>query len=130
MLLKNAKIKLIAPLSRKFKNRRGGRGCYYLKFIICRHFCSPSLNFLPKHLVGKDAPLAKAADPVQQLFIDKIRDYAQKSKAANGKLVDASPEIQKELAAELEKAAKQYGGGQGPVLKNPLARYEMLKATL
>ncbi|XP_065338751.1 ATP synthase-coupling factor 6, mitochondrial [Cloeon dipterum] len=57
--------------------------------------------------------LAKAADPVQQLFIDKIRDYAQKSKAANGKLVDASPEIQKELAAELEKAAKQYGGGQG-----------------
>jgi Mitochondrial ATP synthase coupling factor 6 len=24
--------------------------------------------------------LAKAADPVQQLFIDKIREYAQKSK--------------------------------------------------
>ncbi|XP_059472172.1 ATP synthase-coupling factor 6, mitochondrial [Neocloeon triangulifer] len=57
--------------------------------------------------------LAKAADPVQQLFIDKIREYAQKSKAAGGKFVDASPEIQKELANDLEKAAKQYGGGAG-----------------
>jgi len=27
--------------------------------------------------------------------------------------VEASPEIQKELASELEKAAKQYGGGDG-----------------
>lgn len=32
---------------------------------------------------------------------------------SGGKLVDASPEIQKELAQELDKLAKQYGGGEG-----------------
>lgn len=31
----------------------------------------------------------------------------------DGKLVDPTPEIQKELKAELEKVAKQYGGAAG-----------------
>ena len=37
--------------------------------------------------------LAQAAptDPVQGLFLDKIRDYATKKAAAGGKLVDATP---------------------------------------
>uniref|UniRef100_U5EUA2 ATP synthase-coupling factor 6, mitochondrial n=1 Tax=Corethrella appendiculata TaxID=1370023 RepID=U5EUA2_9DIPT len=54
--------------------------------------------------------LNKASDPIQQLFVDKIRDY--KSKSAGGQLVDASPEIQREMKQELEKLAKQYGGGE------------------
>jgi len=33
--------------------------------------------------------------------------------AAGGKLVDATPDLERELAAELEKVAKQYGGGEG-----------------
>lgn len=32
---------------------------------------------------------------------------------SGGKLVDATPEIQRELAQELDKLAKQYGGGEG-----------------
>ncbi|KAJ4448293.1 hypothetical protein ANN_10307, partial [Periplaneta americana] len=32
---------------------------------------------------------------------------------AGGKLVEPTPEIQRELAAELEKVAKQFGGGEG-----------------
>jgi F-type H+-transporting ATPase subunit 6 len=33
--------------------------------------------------------------------------------AAGGKLVEPTPEIERDLAAELEKVAKQYGGGEG-----------------
>merc|ERR1712038_1597495 len=53
--------------------------------------------------------LAQAAptDPVQGLFLDKIRDYATKKAAAGGKLVDATPETEAALQAELD------GGGQG-----------------
>ncbi|KAG6442020.1 ATP synthase-coupling factor 6, mitochondrial [Manduca sexta] len=57
------------------------------------------------------AAAQKATDPIQQLFLDKIREYKQKS--AGGKLLDASPAIQKELKAELDKLEKQYGGGSG-----------------
>jgi F-type H+-transporting ATPase subunit 6 len=33
--------------------------------------------------------------------------------AAGGKLVEPTPEIERELATELEKVAKQYGGSKG-----------------
>ncbi|XP_023014696.1 ATP synthase, coupling factor 6 [Leptinotarsa decemlineata] len=63
--------------------------------------------------IGILAPcLQKASDPIQQLFIDKIREYKQKSN--NGKnLVEPTPELEKELKTELEKVARQYGGGPG-----------------
>ncbi|CAG9789538.1 unnamed protein product [Diatraea saccharalis] len=57
------------------------------------------------------AAAQKATDPIQQLFLDKIREYKQKS--AGGKLVDPSPAIEKELKTELEKLEKLYGGGSG-----------------
>lgn len=49
-----------------------------------------------------------ASDPIQKLFVDKIREYKQKS---GGQLVDPSPDIKKELAAEMAKLEKNYGGG-------------------
>jgi len=55
--------------------------------------------------------LQKATDPIQQLFLDKLREY--KSKSVSGKLVDPSPEITKERESELEKLSTQYGGGPG-----------------
>ncbi|KAJ2944694.1 hypothetical protein O0L34_g4051 [Tuta absoluta] len=57
------------------------------------------------------AATSKATDPIQQLFLDKIREYKQKS--AGGKLVDPTPEITKEMKTELEKLEKQFGGGSG-----------------
>jgi F-type H+-transporting ATPase subunit 6 len=54
-----------------------------------------------------------ATDPVQGLFVEKIREYATKKKAAGGKFVDATKETEADLAAELEKVAKNYGGGKG-----------------
>lgn len=71
--------------------------------------------------------MQKASDPVQQLFLDKLREYKSKSKwvqrsqwiilgipvialhshiRRNDSLVDPTPEIQKELKAELERVAK------------------------
>uniref|UniRef100_A0A0K8TQT7 ATP synthase-coupling factor 6, mitochondrial n=1 Tax=Tabanus bromius TaxID=304241 RepID=A0A0K8TQT7_TABBR len=55
--------------------------------------------------------LQKASDPIQQLFLDKVREY--KSKSQGGKLVDPTPEIEKELKNELDRIAKQFGGGEG-----------------
>ncbi|XP_018332662.1 ATP synthase-coupling factor 6, mitochondrial [Agrilus planipennis] len=79
------------------------------------------LNNVKKHFrgvicqrnLGVFAPaLQKATDPIQQLFLDKVREYKQKSDGGK-KLVEPTPEIEKELKAELEKVAKQYGGGEG-----------------
>merc|ERR1711887_14968 len=53
------------------------------------------------------------SDPIQKLFLDKVREYGKKSKAAGGKLVDASPEVEKQLAQELAKTASAYGGAAG-----------------
>ncbi|XP_043275081.1 ATP synthase-coupling factor 6, mitochondrial [Venturia canescens] len=65
-----------------------------------------------KRNIGIVAPaLQKASDPIQQLFLDKIREY--KSKSVGGKMVDPTPEIEKERKSELEKLAAHYGGGQG-----------------
>uniref|UniRef100_A0A646QIQ0 ATP synthase-coupling factor 6, mitochondrial n=1 Tax=Hemiscolopendra marginata TaxID=943146 RepID=A0A646QIQ0_9MYRI len=52
-------------------------------------------------------------DPIQKLFVEKIREYNQKSKAAGGKLVEATPESEKSLKDELEKIERQFGGGPG-----------------
>lgn len=54
-----------------------------------------------------------AADPIQKLFVDKVKEYAQKSKSSGDKLFEASPEIQKEHKEELNRLEKQYGGGKG-----------------
>ncbi|KAF3430510.1 hypothetical protein E2986_12569 [Frieseomelitta varia] len=60
-----------------------------------------------KRNIGILAPaLQKATDPIQQLFIDKIREYTAKS--SGGKLVDATPEIEKERQSELDRIRKQY----------------------
>ncbi|XP_050600888.1 ATP synthase-coupling factor 6, mitochondrial isoform X1 [Bombus affinis] len=60
-----------------------------------------------KRNIGILAPaLQKAADPIQQLFLDKIREYSAKS--AGGKLVDATPELEKERQSELDRIRRQY----------------------
>ncbi|CAK9832250.1 ATP synthase-coupling factor 6, mitochondrial [Anthophora retusa] len=60
-----------------------------------------------KRNIGILAPAFKeASDPIQQLFLDKIREY--KSKSAGGKLVDPTPEIEHERRAELDRIIKHY----------------------
>ncbi|XP_065110133.1 ATP synthase-coupling factor 6, mitochondrial [Paramisgurnus dabryanus] len=53
---------------------------------------------------------AKDLDPVQKLFVDKIREYNSKSKTSGG-VVDAGPAYQKNLTDEINKLQRLYGGG-------------------
>ena len=46
---------------------------------------------------------AAAADPIQSLFADKIREYGDKKAKAGGKLVEASEATLKDLQGELDK---------------------------
>ena len=52
-----------------------------------------------------------ATDPIQQLFADKVKEYAKKKAAAGGKLPDATKETEAAIAMELEKVCfKQLSG--------------------
>merc|ERR1711988_1606434 len=55
----------------------------------------------------------------QALFLDKVREYAKKSKAAGGKLLDATPEVEKDLQGELDKLNGKYGVTGPEFLKFP-----------
>uniref|UniRef100_A0A146M9C8 ATP synthase-coupling factor 6, mitochondrial n=1 Tax=Lygus hesperus TaxID=30085 RepID=A0A146M9C8_LYGHE len=73
---------------------------------------TPTLRVTAKRNFGVCAPaLQKVSDPIQQLFLDKLREY--KGKSSGGKLVDATPEIEREWKQELGKLAKHYGGSEG-----------------
>ncbi|XP_051284242.1 ATP synthase-coupling factor 6, mitochondrial [Dicentrarchus labrax] len=52
----------------------------------------------------------KDLDPIQKLFLDKIRDYRAKSKASGG-IVDAGPAFDNNLSEEVSKLQRLYGGG-------------------
>ncbi|XP_051561351.1 ATP synthase-coupling factor 6, mitochondrial [Myxocyprinus asiaticus] len=69
---------------------------------------------------------AKDLDPVQKLFLDKIREYNTKSKSVGG-VVDAGPAYQKNLMEEMTKLQRLYGGGdltQFPQFKFPEPKLE------
>ncbi|XP_022086039.1 ATP synthase-coupling factor 6, mitochondrial-like [Acanthaster planci] len=53
----------------------------------------------------------KSMPPVQKLYLDKIKEYAKKSKALGGQMVDPDPVIEKDLEAEASRLNKLYGGG-------------------
>ncbi|ELT97932.1 hypothetical protein CAPTEDRAFT_155251 [Capitella teleta] len=74
---------------------------------------------------GASAVVAqKASDPIQQLFVDKIREYSKKSKTSGGKLVDANPAVEKELTDEMEKIDRIYGATGPDFLKFPSLKFE------
>ncbi|XP_037689039.1 ATP synthase-coupling factor 6, mitochondrial [Choloepus didactylus] len=50
----------------------------------------------------------KELDPVQKLFVDKIREYRSKRQATGGP-VDVGPEYQQDLDRELFKLKQMYG---------------------
>ncbi|KAM9566503.1 ATP synthase peripheral stalk subunit F6, mitochondrial isoform 1-T4 [Guaruba guarouba] len=64
---------------------------------------------------------AKELDPVQKLFLEKIKEYNTKSKQAGGP-VDAGPEFQKEMNESLARLQRAYGGGD--LTKFPEFKFE------
>ncbi|XP_062236507.1 ATP synthase-coupling factor 6, mitochondrial [Platichthys flesus] len=63
---------------------------------------------------------AKELDPIQKLFLDKIRDYNTKSKSSGG-IVEAGPAYQKNLSEEVVKLQRLYGGGD--LMKFPEVKF-------
>lgn len=51
-----------------------------------------------------------AQDPVQKLFLEKMKEYKQKSKG--GSLPDSTPAFEARYKEEMEKVKRQFGGGE------------------
>ncbi|NXL93622.1 ATP5J factor, partial [Alectura lathami] len=64
---------------------------------------------------------ARELDPIQKLFVDKIREYNTKSKQAGGP-VDVGPEFQKEMNESLTRLQRMYG--EGDLTKFPEFKFE------
>ncbi|XP_004713142.1 ATP synthase-coupling factor 6, mitochondrial isoform X2 [Echinops telfairi] len=58
--------------------------------------------------IGVTAVAFKELDPIQKLFVDKIREYKSKRQASGGP-VDAGPEYQQEMEKELFKLKQMFG---------------------
>ncbi|XP_038622046.1 ATP synthase-coupling factor 6, mitochondrial [Tachyglossus aculeatus] len=58
--------------------------------------------------VGASAVAFKQLDPIQKLFVDKIREYRTKRQTAGGP-VDAGPDYQQDLDRELFRLKQMYG---------------------
>ncbi|XP_026478911.1 ATP synthase-coupling factor 6, mitochondrial-like [Ctenocephalides felis] len=71
-----------------------------------------SLVDITKRGISTNLPALQKADPIQQAFVAKLKEYKQKG-GSGTKLVEPTPQIQHELKQELDKVAKQYGGAEG-----------------
>eukprot|EP00112_Aurelia_sp_Birch-Aquarium-sp1_P021204 Seg5642.2 transcript_id=Seg5642.2/GoldUCD/mRNA.D3Y31 product="ATP synthase-coupling factor 6 mitochondrial" protein_id=Seg5642.2/GoldUCD/D3Y31 len=65
------------------------------------------------YALQKAAPGASARmDPIQKLFLDKVRDYKTKSKkVGEGKLVDVSPQFEQKMHKEIDGMKRRFGSG-------------------
>lgn len=63
-------------------------------------------RFVRRNISASSVLMAKVSDPIQQLFLDKIKEYKGKF---DTKTFD--PSIDKGYKADLEKIAKQYSIG-------------------
>ncbi|CAF0913020.1 unnamed protein product [Rotaria sp. Silwood1] len=79
--------------------------------IVARHL-SLSTNLAQQ-------PKQQATDPIQQLFINKIREYNEKRKQTKDGLVDATPEVRKSLEDTLNKLKHAYGAESEDLLSVP-----------
>ncbi|GAB1602410.1 ATP synthase-coupling factor 6, mitochondrial-like [Argonauta hians] len=73
--------------------------------------------------IGLSAPAmqtaAPALDPIQQLFVSKIREYADKSKTAGGQMVDVTADVKASLNEELNKVNRAYNAEGQDMTKFP-----------
>ncbi|XP_063515753.1 ATP synthase-coupling factor 6, mitochondrial isoform X1 [Pongo pygmaeus] len=75
------------------------------KFSVIRSAVSV---YLRRNIGVTAVALNKELDPIQKLFVDKIREYKSKRQTSGGP-VDAGPEYQQELEKELFKLKQMFG---------------------
>ncbi|XP_023566962.1 ATP synthase-coupling factor 6, mitochondrial [Octodon degus] len=63
---------------------------------------------LLRNICASAVAFNKELDPVQKIFVDKIREYKSKRQASGGP-VDTGPEYQQDLERELFKLKQMYG---------------------
>ena len=60
-------------------------------------------------VVSAQAKPSTGEDPVQKLFLEKMKEYKQKSKG--GSLPDSTPAFEARYKEEMDKVKRQFGGG-------------------
>merc|ERR1712121_400534 len=73
---------------------------------------------------GATAVAMKELDPIQALFVEKIKEYTKASAEAGDDLLGASDEIRAKLAGEYEKIARMYGAESGGMEEFPTFPFE------
>lgn len=68
--------------------------------------------------IGVTAVAFKELDPIQKLFVDKIREYRTKRQTSGGP-VDIGPEYQQDLERELFKLKQMYGKAAAAAFRRP-----------
>ena len=83
------------------------------------------LSLLQQRCLQISAVNLQAKDPIQNLFLQKVKEYGQKKAKAGGGLVDASPEQEKAMKEELARILKQYGGSsEADMIKLPEMKFD------
>lgn len=57
------------------------------------------------------AKAAKNADPIQNLFVEKLQEYKKKSTSAGDSLVDMTAEVKAKMEVEKQQIRKRFGEG-------------------
>ncbi|ELW61598.1 ATP synthase-coupling factor 6, mitochondrial [Tupaia chinensis] len=79
------------------------------RLFRCSSLIPPAVSVHLRRNIGVTAvAFNKELDPVQKLFVDKIREYKSKRQATGGP-VDTGPEYQQDLERELFKLKQMYG---------------------
>lgn len=60
---------------------------------------------------------AVASDPIQKLFVDKLREYTLKSNKSPDGLVDADATVKATLGEEMSRVKRSYGVNDGEETK-------------
>jgi F-type H+-transporting ATPase subunit 6 len=63
---------------------------------------------LPKNLCVRTFASGTATDPIQKLFLDKLKEYNQKAGSTKDGLVDADEKTRKGLSDEMERVKRNY----------------------
>ena len=87
---------------------------YFTRLSSSQH----GLNIILRRNIGVSACAFNKAtatnnmDPVQKLFLDKIKEYQTKAKKTEaGKLVDTSPEQEAKMHKEIDGLRRRFGEG-------------------
>ena len=90
-----------------------------LRLLVNRAITNNNVQIIARRNIGVTAYIAQKAasnnngtDPIQKLFLDKVREYKTKSKKlGEGKLLDVTPEFEQKMAKETDSLKRRFGSG-------------------